>query len=520
MKPKITQKILHIALILAILSPVPTLSQSIPTPETRPIIFPVFGQANFGRSFGDPRAGGRSHEGVDIFAPKGTPVVAAVEGSIRSVVWPQASWGYSVTIRDGDGYTYHYIHLNNDTPGTDDGLGQGMHAYAIGAERGAKVLKGQILGYVGDSGNAETTPPHLHFEIRKPNSRDPIDPYESLAAAERISTPAEPPLFDHEILPYGAGFTAGLSVAATGQGPNAENIFATAPMTGGGPHIKIYDEDKNPLFEFMAYAANFTGGVDVALADIDGDGITEIITAPGPGGGPHIRVFTMAGFELFGFMAYDANFSGGVRVAAADLDDDGVAEIITAPMAGGGPHIKIFNSNAEIVDEFMAYDSAFTGGVDVVAADASLNSTSTSGSIITSPGPGGGPHIKVFNIDGIEQAGFMAYSPEFFGGVKISTGNVEAGSAPEIITVPATNGGPHVRTFSLSGQSRSSGFAYEEWWLGGYDISVTENFSVIATGQGRRATVRLNPHDDLDSFGEFDEEDDSWQAWFEENEPE
>jgi len=89
-----------------------------------------------------------------------------------------------VVLEDAEGYTYDYIHLNNDTPGTDDGHGGRQYAIAPDIQRGARVVKGQVVGWVGDSGNAESTLPHLHFEIHIPEGAA-IDPYESLLAAER-----------------------------------------------------------------------------------------------------------------------------------------------------------------------------------------------------------------------------------------------------------------------------------------------------------------------------------------------
>jgi len=153
----------------------------------RPITFPVNGPSSFRDDFGDPRESGtREHLGVDIIADKLTPVVAAVDGRVVYVVSPQASWGYSISIQDSEGYTYRYLHLNNDTPGTDDGNGGEVNAYAPGIREGVMVTKGQHVGWVGDSGNAENTISHLHFEIRKPD-RSAINPYPSLVEAARTS---------------------------------------------------------------------------------------------------------------------------------------------------------------------------------------------------------------------------------------------------------------------------------------------------------------------------------------------
>jgi len=156
--------------------------------QVRTITFPVDGKYSFRNDFAEPRDGGaREHLGIDIIADKMTPVVAVVDGTVTFIAIPQASWGYSITIRDSEGYSYRYLHLNNDTPGTDDGQGGEANAYASGIQRRTTVTKGQLIGWVGDSGNAEATVSHLHFEIRAPD-RTTINPYETLLAASGNKT--------------------------------------------------------------------------------------------------------------------------------------------------------------------------------------------------------------------------------------------------------------------------------------------------------------------------------------------
>jgi hypothetical protein len=158
-----------------------------PEPSGPPVIaFPVEGGAVFSDDYGDPRSGGRTHEGNDLKAPKMTPVVAAFSGRVGWAPAVEPSYGYIISLRGDDGYEYRYLHLNDDTPGTDDGNGGPQHAYAPGIEGGAQVVKGQHIGWVGDSGNAEATVPHLHFEIR--NNGTPLNPYPYLLAALEIYT--------------------------------------------------------------------------------------------------------------------------------------------------------------------------------------------------------------------------------------------------------------------------------------------------------------------------------------------
>lgn len=150
--------------------------------EIRPITFPVDGASNFTDDFGDPRSGGRVHEGIDMHAAKMTPILSAADGYISSLPQEEPSYGYAIFIRGDDGYRYRYIHVNNDTPGTDDGKGGPLYAYAPGITRNARVVAGQHIGWVGDSGNAENVGAHLHFEIRLADDT-PINPYLSLIAA-------------------------------------------------------------------------------------------------------------------------------------------------------------------------------------------------------------------------------------------------------------------------------------------------------------------------------------------------
>jgi hypothetical protein len=150
---------------------------------TRKIVFPVVGLNYYRPSFGDCRDNcEREHHGVDImtYGWKGVPVVAAHDGTIRTIR-DDGEW-CDIRIVGNDRWLTRYVHLNNDTPGYDDA---GYECIPPGIEVGGRVEAGQIIGWIGDSGNAESTPPHLHFEIRMPSGL-PVDPYKSLKAATRI----------------------------------------------------------------------------------------------------------------------------------------------------------------------------------------------------------------------------------------------------------------------------------------------------------------------------------------------
>jgi murein DD-endopeptidase MepM/ murein hydrolase activator NlpD len=151
----------------------------------RSIVFPVLGPVAYANGWGDPRDGGaRRHEGTDIIGVGMQPLLAATDGRITQFrLEPKGRSGVAISIRDADGWRYNYFHANNDTPATDDGAADDGFRLAPGLELGDEVTAGQIIGYMGDSGNAENSVAHLHFEIRDAWGRA-VPSFWSLRAAE------------------------------------------------------------------------------------------------------------------------------------------------------------------------------------------------------------------------------------------------------------------------------------------------------------------------------------------------
>lgn len=145
------------------------------------LVFPQQGEeSTFDNTWGNARSGGRSHQGTDILGDQMTPVVAAMDGTVKKFGYGPRS-GYYLVLSHADGIETWYMHLNNDVPGTDNGRGAPEYTYAAGLEVGDPVVAGQLLGFVGDSGNAEPTTHHTHFELHI-NGR-PVNPYRYLKAA-------------------------------------------------------------------------------------------------------------------------------------------------------------------------------------------------------------------------------------------------------------------------------------------------------------------------------------------------
>lgn len=177
---------------LAASSPSPA-TASVST-EVEAFVFEVFPHestaVNFWDSWGARRSGGRRHQGTDIMSPKGTPVLAVADGIVHEMGTHRLS-GYFVRLDHGNGYLTTYMHLNNDTLGTDDGDGGPWTAYHATLYEGKEVRAGEVIGYVGDSGNAEGTRPHTHFEVNLDGRK--MNPYPWLADAW-IKTHSDPKL--------------------------------------------------------------------------------------------------------------------------------------------------------------------------------------------------------------------------------------------------------------------------------------------------------------------------------------
>ena len=195
-------------------------------------------------TFGDCRDGcARRHEGNDLIGQRLLHELAARDGV---VTWMRSdasgTSGNWLEITDSDGWHYNYGHINNDTPGTDDGANPAQWRFAPGIVMGAHVKAGQFVAYMGDSGDAENSVPHLHFEIRRPDDT-PIDEYPSLRMAQGLDAGGGLCRFptDVNVHPSTASAPGYWTVTATGDvsgfGASVDyggltNVGLNAPITG------------------------------------------------------------------------------------------------------------------------------------------------------------------------------------------------------------------------------------------------------------------------------------------------
>ena len=221
-------------------------------------------------------------------------------------------------------------------------------------------------------------------------------------------------------------------------------LLITGLGAGGAPQVGVFDgAGSQALASFLAYSAGFSGGVRVAAGDVNRDGVADIVTGTGPGSGPHVKVFDgVTGAVLASFFAFGPGFMGGVFVAAGDVNSDGTADIVVGADAGVGPHVKVFDGvTTQELRSFFAYGPTFAGGVRVAAGDVNGDGAAD---IVTGVGPGVPSHVKVFDgRTGAEIQSFFAFDPSFSGGVFVAAGDVTGDGKADLV-VGADAGGSQI----------------------------------------------------------------------------
>ncbi|TAK04857.1 hypothetical protein EPO33_02570 [Patescibacteria group bacterium] len=217
----------------------------------------------------------------------------------------------------------------------------------------------------------------------------------------------------------------------------ALQAIVTANGAGLAPEVALWRIDGGNLSSFLAYGATFRGGVTAQMADVDGDGNFEIVTVPGTTGGPHVRVWSLGGKLKSEFFAYETAYRGGVALALADMDGDGIADIITSPTGYRAPEVRVFSATGVRKANFLAYASGFRGGVRIAAGDVDGDGDAD---IVTAPASGGGPHIRVFAGDGQALASFFADRTDLRTGYLVAVGDVNGDGRDDIGLLDVTNG--------------------------------------------------------------------------------
>ena len=239
-----------------------------------------------------------------------------------------------------------------------------------------------------------------------------------------------------------------------------EQLTAVAAGSGVGT-VTVYAAGGAVLRTFQAFGS---GGARVATADVSGDGIDDVVAGAGPGGVSAVRVFDgRTGAELASFTAFEASFTGGVFVAAGDMDGDGKAEVVVTPDQGGGPVVAVYSGASlaaggagQLARFFGIQDEAFRGG-----ARASLGDVSGDGraDLLVSAGFLGGPRLALYDGAGVAAGqtprrliqDFFAFEDTLRNGAFVALGDFDGDGRADLVAGGGPSGGPRVRVFSGAG---------------------------------------------------------------------
>lgn len=285
------------------------------------------------------------------------------------------------------------------------------------------------------------------------------------------------------------------SVDARNPNLHPTRALVIAEGAGSSPIVKRVDENGTELNAFFAYDPKFRGGVRVAVGDVNGDGYEEIITAPGAGGGPHVRIFDVQGKLLHQFFAFDPSDRKGLFVSTGDVNHDGIDEILVSQGQGGSGQVRMFTKRGDMIGSFYPFGrttspiSVTVGNFDedpeleIASALSGTDQTrrikifdangryirdfsalsflksglrvstvhsmgSTIDQILVSAEGKTQPWVGIYNHEGKLQNASLVLPQGFTGGIQAVSADLNQDGHAELYSVPVSGGGPQVRVFT------------------------------------------------------------------------
>lgn len=283
---------------------------------------------------------------------------------------------------------------------------------------------------------------------------------ERLAAAERV-----------RLFATGTHVPGDVRVAVGDlNGDGTPDILVGEPRRGGWEAAAFDGKSGAAIRTIVGHVGHTSAGVGVFVAagDVNGDGRADIIVGADRGQAPDVSEYdATTGHRLHQFRAYPSSFTGGVRVAAADVDGDGNADIIAAPGAHGDGVVKVFSPRGAKLSSFTPYGATFTRGIFVAAGDVDGDGNPD---IVTGSDRGSDPRVYAFDAASHARlTRLLAYGASFSGGVRVAVGDVDGDGKDEIFTVPGS-GAPLVKVFAADGGAKlqsftASGIASSGAWI-------------------------------------------------------
>ncbi|EKD33310.1 MAG: peptidase S8 and S53, subtilisin, kexin, sedolisin, partial [uncultured bacterium] len=233
------------------------------------------------------------------------------------------------------------------------------------------------------------------------------------------------------------------------------------------------------------FATDVASSQQVSPQVMNSESAGVIVAGSAAGSAPRVAVMDYSGTVSKNWFAYAEAFLGGVNVAIGDVDADGAPEIITGAGAGGGPHVRVFSLDGTLESQFFAYDQTNRSGIFVSVADANSDGRAD---IIVSQGSGGSSEVRVFDSRGTLFASVSPFGTDQRGAIRASAGDLNNDGKAEIVASRSRGYSPVVRVLDLSGKLILEFNAYAPLFLGGVNVSVSDidadGKDEIVTGTG------------------------------------
>jgi hypothetical protein len=272
-------------------------------------------------------------------------------------------------------------------------------------------------------------------------------------------------LKDIDVTAFIGAAQARVAVAdVTGDGVEDVIVGSAAGVTN---KLVVLDGANNyaVAFSTQPFEAGYTGGVYVTAGDVTGDGIADIIVTPDQGGGPRVEVFRGGDFAVVTnfFGIDDSNFRGGCRATVADVNGDGVPDLVVAAGFGGGPRVAFFDGTSivgaggrkKLFNDLFVFESTLRNGAFVAAGDVDGDGYAD---LIAGGGPGGGPRVLIVSgVDLLQNnrvrpiANFFAGDQGNRGGVRVTAKDLDGDGLADVVVGSGENNGKHVTAYKGKG---------------------------------------------------------------------
>jgi hypothetical protein len=303
--------------------------------------------------------------------------------------------------------------------------------------------------------------------------------------------------------------SANSSTTGTGAAlPVPEHLLVIGQDTRGPAEVIAYDAvTLAPKLAFYPFGG-LPGGVRVAVGAVTARAVADIITGTGPGPAAEVRVFDGLSQTLrYDFYPY-GSFNGGVFVAVGDVNGDGYADVIVGPDAGTAPLVRVYDGRTgSLLRNFYAFAEAFSGGVRVAAGDVNGDGFAD---IITGTGPGVAAEVKVYSgADGIPLRDFYVYDSSFRGGIYVAAGDINGDHHADILTGPGAGMGSELTVFDGNTATKLLDFYAGVGGASGVRVGVVtvqatgESELVVGAGLGAGTEVQMIDHLSLQLIDDF-----------------